>query len=114
MVTVSLKEFEGPLDLLLHMISNARIDIRDIFLSQITDQYLDAIANIDELDMDAAASNILKAERALERFGVELQSFAELKTMEANDKTIARIASDIDHPLINQIKEHGKAQENPT
>ena len=34
-----LDQFEGPLDLLLHLIKLTKIDIRDIFLSDITEQY---------------------------------------------------------------------------
>ena len=37
---VSLKDFEGPLDLLLTLIGKAKIDIKDIFVSEITEQYL--------------------------------------------------------------------------
>ena len=37
---VSIEQFEGPLDLLLHLIRKAEIDIRDIFVSEITSQYL--------------------------------------------------------------------------
>ena len=33
---VSLKQFEGPLDLLLHLITRAKVDIKDIFVSEIT------------------------------------------------------------------------------
>ena len=50
--SVSLKEFEGPLDLLLTLIGKARIDIKDIFVSQITEQYLGYMDQLDELDMD--------------------------------------------------------------
>ncbi len=35
---VSLKDFEGPLDLLLTLIGKAKIDIKDIFVSEITEQ----------------------------------------------------------------------------
>ena len=35
---VSLKEFEGPLDLLLTLIGRAKIDIKDIFVSEITER----------------------------------------------------------------------------
>ena len=52
---VSLKQFDGPLDLLLTLISNAKIDIHDIFVSQITEQYLETMALVDELDMDSAS-----------------------------------------------------------
>ena len=42
---VDLKKYEysGPLDLLLDMISHAKIDIKDIFISEITEQYLEAM-----------------------------------------------------------------------
>ena len=35
---VSLTQFDGPLDLLLTLISNAKVDIQDIFVSEITEQ----------------------------------------------------------------------------
>jgi segregation and condensation protein A len=63
---VSLKEFEGPLDLLLHMVTSAKIDIKDIFLSQITDQYLEAISQMGDLDMDAASEFIAMAATLIE------------------------------------------------
>ena len=40
---VSIEQFEGPLDLLLHLIRKAEIDIRDIFVSQVTDQYIQSV-----------------------------------------------------------------------
>lgn len=53
--TVKLAQFEGPLDLLLHLISKAKIDLQDIFVSEITEQYLIYMEQIDELDMDRAS-----------------------------------------------------------
>ena len=38
-----LKDFDGPLDLLLTLIGKAQIDIKDIFISEITDQYLEIV-----------------------------------------------------------------------
>ena len=63
---VSLKEFDGPLDLLLTLISNAKIDIHDIFVSQITEQYLETMALVDELDMDSASEFLQMAATLLE------------------------------------------------
>lgn len=63
---VSLKQFDGPLDLLLTLISNAKIDIRDIFVSEITEQYLDAMRLVDELDMDSASEFLQMASTLLE------------------------------------------------
>ena len=63
---VSLKEFDGPLDLLLTLISNAKIDIHDIFVSQITEQYLENMSLVDELDMDSASEFLQMAATLLE------------------------------------------------
>lgn len=51
---IKLTAFEGPLDLLLHLISKAKIDIKDIFISQITEQYLSYIEGMPE-DMELAS-----------------------------------------------------------
>lgn len=63
---VSLKEFDGPLDLLLTLISNAKIDIHDIFVSQITEQYLETMSLVDELDMDSASEFLQMAATLVE------------------------------------------------
>jgi len=51
-----LSEFEGPLDLLLYMIRKNEINIYDIPIAQITEQYIDYISNIDLLDMEDLTS----------------------------------------------------------
>lgn len=63
---VSLRQFEGPLDLLLHLISKAKVDIKDIFVSEITEQYLASMQDIDELDMDTASEFLTMAATLLE------------------------------------------------
>lgn len=63
---VSLKQFDGPLDLLLTLISRAKIDICDIFVSEITEQYLEYMAGIDELDMDSASEFLQMAAMLVE------------------------------------------------
>ena len=50
-----LKDFDGPLDLLLTLIGKAQIDIRDIFVSEITDQYLDIVRNEPDLNMEESS-----------------------------------------------------------
>lgn len=65
-VYISLKQFEGPLDLLLHLISKAKVDIKDIFVSEITEQYLASLEGIDELDMDTASEFLTMAATLLE------------------------------------------------
>lgn len=63
---VSLKQFDGPLDLLLTLISNAKLDIQDIFVSEITEQYLESMKLVDELDMDSASEFLQMAATLLE------------------------------------------------
>ncbi len=63
---VSLKQFDGPLDLLLTLISNAKVDIQDIFVSEITEQYLETMKLVDELDMDSASEFLQMAATLLE------------------------------------------------
>jgi len=65
-VIVSLNQFDGPLDLLLTLISEAKIDIHDIFVSEITEQYLEAMRLVDELDMDSASEFLQMAATLLE------------------------------------------------
>ena len=63
---VSLKQFDGPLDLPLTLISNAKVDIQDIFVSEITEQYLETMKLVDELDMDSASEFLQMAATLLE------------------------------------------------
>jgi segregation and condensation protein A len=58
---VKLDAFEGPLDLLLFLIKKSEIDVYDIPISEITQQYLDYIEIIQLLDLEAASDFILMA-----------------------------------------------------
>ena len=65
---VDLKKYQytGPLDLLLDLIHEAKIDIKDIFISEITQQYLDSMSGIDQLDMDSASEFLQMAALLME------------------------------------------------
>ena len=58
---VKLESFEGPLDLLLHLIAKAQVDIKDIFVSEITDQYLAYLEQMEQLDMEQATEFLTMA-----------------------------------------------------
>lgn len=51
---VDLERFQGPLDLLLHLIRNQDIDIFDIPISRITEQFLAAIREVERLELERA------------------------------------------------------------
>ncbi len=62
---VSLSQFEGPLDLLLHLIEKAEVNIEVIFVSEITAQYLAYMDDLSELDMDRASAFLTVAAQLL-------------------------------------------------
>lgn len=55
---VNLDNFDGPLDLLWFLIRRSKIDVKDIFLSDITEQYLKSISDIGSLDLEKASDFI--------------------------------------------------------
>lgn len=61
-----LENFEGPLDLLLHLIKDAKLDIMTVKLGDITEQYLEYMKDIDSIDMDRASEFITVAATLLE------------------------------------------------
>lgn len=63
---VKINEFEGPLDLLLHLIKKSNIDIYDISLEEITNQYMDYIHEMEELNLDIASEYLVMASDLLE------------------------------------------------
>ena len=60
-LAVKLQVFEGPLDLLLHLIDINKIDIYDIPISLITDQYLEYIRQMQAQDMEVMSEFLVMA-----------------------------------------------------
>lgn len=60
-VLYKLESFEGPLDLLLHLIDKAEIDIHEIHISDITDQYLHYLGTMQELELDITSEFLVMA-----------------------------------------------------
>ena len=61
MYQVSLRDFEGPLDLLLFLIQRDEVDIFDIPVARITDEYLTFVNSAEELNLDSVADFIYLA-----------------------------------------------------
>lgn len=59
--TLQLENFEGPFDLLFYLIEKNQIDIYDIPISDITDQYMDYLNAMQELDLDIASEFLVVA-----------------------------------------------------
>ncbi len=62
-ISYKLSEFEGPLDLLLHLISKNKLNIYDIEISVLLDQYMEHIDKMKEKDMDVASEFLEMAAR---------------------------------------------------
>ena len=63
---VAVPAFEGPLDLLLHLIREHRVDIADIPIVQITDQYLAYLRAMEEMNLNVAGEFLVMAATLLE------------------------------------------------
>ena len=63
---IKINEFEGPLDLLLHLVKESNIDIYDININEITTQYLDYIHKMEELNIDVASEYLVMAATLME------------------------------------------------
>ena len=65
-LTVKLEAFEGPLDLLLHLIEKNKVDIYDIPIAMITEQSLEYIAQMEREDMDVMSEFLVMAATLLD------------------------------------------------
>lgn len=63
---VNIDEFSGPLDLLLHLIKKDNIDIYDISLEKITNEYLEYIKKMEEMNLDIASEYLVMASELIE------------------------------------------------
>ena len=65
-IQVKLEAFEGPLDLLLHLIDKNKVDIYDIPIVEITEQYLEYIRQMETEDMNIMSEFLLMAATLLD------------------------------------------------
>lgn len=94
---VRLSNFEGPLDLLLYLIKDNKLEIENIQLASITEQYLDYMKDIDKVDMENAAEFIEVAATL-----VEIKS----KSMIPQEQEKERDENDPEWLLLQRLKEY--------
>lgn len=102
--SIKINEFEGPLDLLLHLIKITEIDIYDIEISEITNQYLDYINKMEEENIDVAAEYIVMAAELMEIKSKSLLPIKEEET-ECEEEVISK------ENLINKLLEYKRYKE---
>ena len=94
-------EFEGPMDLLLHLIKKDNIDIIDISIEKITKQYLDYIEEMENLNLDIASEYLIMAAELL-----EIKS-SKLLPKHENDE----VEEDLEANFINRLIEYKQYKE---
>ena len=62
---IKIENFEGPLDLLCHLIDKNKMNIYDVNLSEITDQYIDYINKMEEMNLEIASEFLVMASTLL-------------------------------------------------
>lgn len=97
---INIPEFEGPLDLLLHLIKEANISIFDISIDDITKQYLNYIEMMDQMNLNIASEYLVMAAEL-----IEMKS----RTLLPNtDEEIDDYEEDPKEKLINRLLEYEK------
>ena len=97
---VKINNFEGPLDLLCHLIDKNKMNIYDIALSQITDQYIEYLKEQEKLNLEIASEFLVMASTLL-----YLKSKSLLPKQEEEEEEIT------EEELIRRIIEYKKFKE---
>jgi segregation and condensation protein A len=122
--TVKTDVFEGPFDLLLHLVSRQKLDVGAINVSLVADQYLDHIERMHDLDLDVASEFLLLAATLLEIKAASLlprtdvfvgDELDDLSPAEARDILISRLltykqfksaAAELAQRMANEAHQH--------
>lgn len=102
---ISIDNFEGPLDLLLHLVKEANIDILDIKVEEITDKYLEYIKREEELNINIAASYLVMASELMYLKSKSLLPVVKKDEEEVEDEEITK------ENLINRLIEYKRYKE---
>jgi len=101
---IKIDEFEGPLDLLLHLIKKSNINIYDISIDEITKSYLDYINKMEELNINVAAEYLVMA--------AELMEIKSKSLLPSNEEEKEETEEEVSKEnLINKLVEYKKYKE---
>lgn len=102
---VILESFEGPLDLLYHLIEKEKVDIYDIPISEITDQYIEHINAMKEFDLEVTSEFLIMASTLIEIKSKMLLPKVKKEELEDED------CSDPREELVRKLIEYKKYKE---
>lgn len=110
--STKLDNFDGPLDLLLHLIKEAKIEIKDIFVSQVTEQFLEYMSGVEQLDVDKASEYLNMAATLIEIKSKSVLPRIEDYIDDIEDPEQALIRQVEEYKLFKEATEKLKEQEN--
>nr|WP_285839950.1 segregation/condensation protein A [Alkalihalophilus marmarensis] len=108
---VKLDTFEGPLDLLLHLINQAEVDIYDIPVAPITDQYMSYVHAMQELHLDIASEYLVMAATLL---AIKSKTLLPKQEELFDEELIIEDEEDPRDELMNRLIEYRKYKEAAT
>ena len=108
---IRLNNFEGPLDLLLYLIKDSKVEIEDIKLASITEQYLDYMKDIDKVDMEKAAEFIEVAATLVEIKSKAMIPQEQEKQQDEDDPEWLLLQRLKEYKLYKEASEKMKSQE---
>ena len=109
---IKLENFEGPLDLLLYLIKDSKVEIEDIKLAEVTDQYLEYMEDLDSIDMEKAAEFIDIAATLLEIKSKHLLPQENVEIPDEQDDEKLLLMRLKEYKLFKEAGEKLKLQEN--
>ena len=112
MNNIRLEAYEGPLDLLLGLITKNEIDIYDIPISEITSQYMDFIYSADDFDIETAAEFIVTAAQLIEIKSKMMLPSEETEDEEDFDPREELVRRLVEYKIFKMIGDYLKPYEN--
>ena len=96
---IKLKDFEGPLDLLLHLVSKYQMDIYDVPITEVIEQYLAYVSTLQAMRLEVTGEYMVMASQLmLIKSRKLLPKVAEVTDLE----------DDLEQDLLSQIEEYRK------
>ena len=103
-INVHINVFEGPMDLLLHLIKKDNLDVADVNVSEITKQYLEYLNVMKELNLEIAGEFLVMASTLMQIKAKSLSIYGMLQGSAESEEVIvakgARVTGDIMHTSI--------------
>lgn len=89
-----IKDFEGPLDLLLFLIKSKKMDITELALVELADQFVDFVYNVENINLNESSEYLLLASRLLEiksRYFINLEKGKEFQKKIKNTEDLINL-----------------------